>query len=406
VFSRLLSARLTEALSDTPAVIVIGPRQSGKSTFVRQVAHGRAYVTLDDPLDLARARANPGEFLDSLPDPVTIDEVQRAPELMLGLKLRIDRDRRPGRYLLTGSANVLTLPKVADSLAGRIEVLELLPLAQAEIEGTDAVFLERAFGEGWGDRVAWPADDVWRRIGRGGFPEPATRDSAARRRSWAASYVRTLLERDVRDLGNIEGLTEMPRLLTSLAQATGQAMNVDALSRVSKVPATTLRRYVDLLRAIFLVQLVPAWSLDGAAPRLAKTAKAYLVDSLLASYLLGFEPETAKQGAALPGALLEGFVANELARLCRAGGYGVECYHLRTVRQKEVPFVLEASGAVVGIALSESASLTERDWEGLEYLEALSPDRFKRGIVLYGGLETRHLTRTILALPYQGLWRP
>jgi predicted AAA+ superfamily ATPase len=384
--------------------MVIGPRQAGKSTFAQSLGSDRTYVTLDDPLDLARAKANPGEFLDSFPGAVTIDEIQRAPELMLPLKLRIDRDRRSGRFLLTGSANVLVLPKVADSLAGRLEVIELLPLTQAELEGQASRFLTLAFGEGWPGRQQVPPDAIEPRLVRGGFPEPASRGSAARRRQWFASYLRTLIERDIRDLGNIDGLTQVPRLLTLLAGEVGASLNVDSLSRESGIAATTLRRYLDLLKALFLIQLVPAWSTTTSA-RLAKTAKAYLLDSAFVGYLLGLSDEGLAVDAGRRKPVLENFVANELARLAGQSETPVGLYHLRTVRQKEVPFVLEgAAGTLVGINVTTQSNLMESDWEGLEYLEALSPDRFLRGIVLYAGSEIRALTTTIVALPYSVLW--
>jgi uncharacterized protein len=403
VIERSLQTGLSEALADTPVVTILGPRQTGKSTLSKLVDAKRKYLTLDDPLIRAEAKTDPGSFLDAYETPITIDEVQRAPELLMPIKLRVDRNRVPGSYLLTGSANVLALPKIADSLAGRMEVLELLPFTQAEIDGRPANFIDHALSQD-----PWPSfspdDRVADRIVRGGFPEPALRTGARRREAWFESYVKTLLERDVRDLAQIEGLVQLPRLLQLLAVRNGASLNVSSLARDCGIPHTTLTRYIDLLRKLYLLQIVPAWSAD-VDTRLTKSPRAYMVDSGLACYLANVDEDALRDDRLNFSHALNGFVANELARLITQSRRRPWLMHLRTVKLKEVDFILEARDRrVVGIEVKGGSSVQPADFEGLRYLQLLSGDRFHRGIVLYHGTEVIPVTSQLVALPIQSLW--
>ncbi len=404
---RQLEGAVTEALADTPITLIVGPRQSGKSTLAKQfVDRERRYVTLDDPDALMLARENPKEFLESYGTPLVIDEVQRAPELFLPIKLRIDRDRKPGSYLLTGSANVLTLPKIGDSLAGRVEVIDLLPLTQAEIDGTaEPNFVHAIFKKEPSARATWDCGvDLFERLGRGGFPEHALRASGRRRAQWCESYIRTLLERDVRDLAQIEGLTQLPRLLSLLAVRNGAALNVSSLSRDTGIAPTTLTRYLDLLKALFLVQSVSPWTVEEGA-RLLKAPKIYLVDPALACHLARVEATSLRESPMLLKPMLEGFVANELQRLIAQSESRPWLLHLRTVRQKEVDFVLESRDRrIVGIEVSASRNPTQSDTEGLAYLHELAGDRFHCGLVLYDGDECIPLGPKLWGMPHAALW--
>jgi len=402
-----LRGRVEEALADTPVIMIAGPRQAGKSTLAEEFAgKGRRYVTLDDPIALSEAKRDPGAFLDANGAPLIIDEVQRAPEILLPIKLRVDRNRTPGSYLLTGSANVLALPKVADSLAGRMEVIDLLPLTQGEMEGTEGNFVDAIFRPEYEPDEAWAKEEpILDRCRRGGFPEPALRSNPRRRRPWFESYFRTLLERDVRDLANIEGLTQMPRLLTLLATRNGSALNVSALARDTGIPATTLTRYLDLLRLLFLIQLVPTWSADTDT-RLLKSPKAFLVDTGLACHLAHLDDGSLGADSPLTRPMVEGFVANELARLITQSEVQPWLMHLRTVRMKEVDFVLESRDRrVVGIDVKFAASVQPSDFSGLRYLADLAGNRFQRGVLLYDGKETVRVGPTLMALPFGALWR-
>ena len=405
---RHLARSIAEALADTPVVLVHGPRQAGKSTLAEQVAGERLAgrrVTLDDPIVAAAAKADPMAFFAAYPPPVFIDEVQRAPQLFLPMKRLVDQNRKPGQFLLTGSANVLALPKMADSLAGRMEVVDLLPFSQGELaEGPDGL-VDALFGEAFTPKASPIAEaDLHERIVRGGYPEPSLRPSASRRATWFANYVRTLLERDVKDVADIEGLAQMPLLLSLLANRTGTVLNVSSLATEVNIPYTSLKRYLNLLQTIFLLQLVPAWS-TTRDKSFTKTPKAYLVDTGLLCHLANLDGRALAKDPAKLRPVLENFVAIELAKQCRFGEVRPWLMHLRTVRQLEVDFVLEARGGdVVGVQVKPTPSLRYEDAKGLRYLREVVGDRFRRGVVLYPGSEVQVLDQDILGLPISALW--
>lgn len=405
---RFAEQEVLDALGDTPVVLIHGPRQAGKSTLSRQIEESgqRTYVTLDDPIPRQRAQSDPAGFLKDYGWPLTIDEIQRVPELFLAIKASVDRERVPGKYLLTGSANVLVLPKIADSLAGRMAIVDLLPLSQGEMEGKAGTWIDSLFSN---DPIKLQTVEedprLLDRLARGGFPEPSMRDSATRRESWFSDYIRTLLDRDVRDLANIEALSQLPRLLSLLAARAGATLNVISLARDTGIPNTTLHRYLDLLKALFLIQLVPAWS-SNLGTRLTKSPKAYLVDTGLLCYLDNVRPAALEADRYRLAPILENFVALELKKMALVSEIRPTLMHLRTVKHLEVDFVLEArGGAVVGIDVKASATLTPSDAEGLRYLRELAGTSFQRGVVLYTGNEVVPLDDRIIGVPIQMLWK-
>jgi len=257
-----------DALQDTPVVFTQGPRQCGKTTLaqhLRELGHQAAYVTLDDTVALKAASSDPDGFVAGLPERVILDEVQRAPELFRAIKASVDRRRKPGRFLLTGSAQALVLPKVSESLAGRMEVLTLWPFSQGEIEASEEGFVDACFASEFKARKVasegWPT--LAERIARGGFPEAVARAAGARRRAWFDAYVQTILERDVRDLSNVTGLRELPTLLRLAATRTMGLLNFADLARDAVMPQTTLMRYWSLLEVTFLLRLLPPWNVTS-----------------------------------------------------------------------------------------------------------------------------------------------
>jgi predicted AAA+ superfamily ATPase len=405
MFPRLAESELRDALADTPVVLVHGPRQTGKSTLAQSVGQslGASYVSLDDPVPRALASQDPAGLLEGHSKTLIVDEVQRAPELFLALKSAVDRDRRPGRFLLTGSANVLALPKIADSLAGRMSIIDLHPLAQAEIEVTGENFVDRIFQTQpeFGERES---SDLAQRMVRGGFPEPYSRSKPNRRDAWFADYVRSLLERDVRDLANIEGLAQMPRLLKFLAIRCGSAVNVSDLAAETRIPNTSLHRYLDLLKALFLTFQVPAWSFDESA-KLAKTPKTFLVDSGLVCYLRSLGLETLEQDPDQFDSILKNFVATELQKLTAFSDLRPALFHLRTIRRLEVDFVLETrAGEILGISVVSALRPQPEHLEGLSHLRELAGDRFVRGVLIYRGLACQPLGSRLMAVPISALW--
>jgi len=408
MIERLAAQEVREALADTPVVLIHGPRQCGKSTLAKQMANEggeRRYISFDNPRYLADAKADPLAFLETYDEPLVIDEVQRVPELFLPLKLKVDEDRRPGRYLLTGSANVLHLPKIADSLAGRMAIVDLLPFSQSELEGSGDNFIDRIF-EGAIPKKAKPTDeqDLHARLVRGGFPEPSGRTSPSSRERWFTDYLRSMIERDVRDIANIDALSQVPRILRLIAARSGTTLNVASLARDTGIPNTSLHRYLDLLRAIFVTQSVLPWS-NSLDVRLVKTPRTYLVDSGMLCQLDNVTESTMAKDRDKFALVLESFVAMELKKLARFSNLRPEIHHLRTVRNLEVDFVLEArGGGIVGIDVKASKTLNGSEVDGLRYLNELAEDKFQHGIVLYTGQQVEPLAKNITALPISTLW--
>lgn len=405
MYARFVESRVEEALSDTPVVLVVGPRRAGKTTLVRKVeTRNRAYVTLDDLTALDAARSDPIGFVRGL-DRATIDEVQRAPDLLLAIKKTVDEDERPGRFLLTGSANVLTLPKVADSLAGRMETINLLPLARAEISGNAPTFLARLFaGRLRGDRKATVGEDLLRLVLMGGFPEAIARAGEQRRQDWARSYLTSILTRDLRDIADIEKMTELPKFVRLLAEHSGQLANYSQLGAGIGVSHKTGQRYVALLEQVFLVSTLPPWH-TNALKRIAKTPKLHFLDTglLAAARGLSFERVNADRG--LYGALLESFVFAEIVKLKAGSDLRFAPYHFRDARMREVDIVLERDdGVIAGIEVKASATVRAGDFVGLRTLAEACGKRFAQGVVLYDGTDLVSFGERMIAAPLASLW--
>jgi predicted AAA+ superfamily ATPase len=407
---RHLTPQLLAALADTPVVFVQGPRQAGKTTLVQNLAstgHSADYRTLDDAAVLAAAQHDPDGFVDSLPERVILDEVQRAPELFRAIKASVDRRRKPGRFLLTGSANALVLPKVSESLAGRMEVLTLRPFSQGEIEGRVEGFVDACFAAEFRPRKLkgenWPA--LVERIVAGGFPEALTRPDAARRAAWFGSYVTTILERDVRDLANVQHLRELPRLLRLIAARSCGVLNLADLARDARLPLTTLQRHWALLEAVFFVQTLPAWS-GNLTSRLAKTPKLLLGDTGLLCHLLALDADRLKTDDLMTGAVLESFVTSELFKQVTWSETRPSLFHYRTHKQQEVDIVMEdRRGRLVGIEVKKTASPSSSDFKGLKHLQEMTGKRFLRGVLLYTGAESVPFGKDFYALPVSALWQ-
>ena len=406
---RLMSPRIIDALGDSPVVLLNGARQTGKTTLVQNLPRkDRAtYISLDEAGYLSAALADPAGFVSGMTGPVIIDEVQHAPELFRAIKLAVDRRRTAGRFLLTGSANVLLLPRLAESLAGRMEILTLWPLAQAEIESSTGSLVDRLFGASLptpGRRASEGAELVRRVLG-GGYPEPLARAAEMRRKAWFNSYLTTILQRDVRDLANIEGLATLPRLLALLASRAGGLLNLADVSRAISLPYATLHRYIALLEATFLVRLLPAWNAN-LGRRLVKAPKLLLNDTGLIANLLGLNAGRLAGQRNLLGGLMENFVAMELLKDAGWSSTQPQLFHFRTQAGQEVDVVLEdAAGRVVGVETKASTTVVADDFKGLRHLAELVGDRFVRGVVMHTGDQTVPFAANLHAMPISELWR-
>ena len=409
MLARHCTGKILKALADTPVVFLRGARQTGKSTLAQTLVSGEwpgRYLTLDDPAVLSAARSDPAGFVGGLAGPVVLDEVQRAPGLFLAIKAAVDRDRQPGRFLLTGSSEVLHLPSAAESLAGRMEILTLWPLSQGEIEGVTERFIDLAFSgrplpistSAPGFRTLLP------RILQGGFPEMLGRRTSDRRRAWFSSYVTAILQRDIRDMAAITGLSDLPRLLALLAARMSGIVSFAEISRALSMPSTTLKRYIALLEATFLVQMLPAWSGD-LGRRLVKASKLVLADTGLAATLLGVESERVEGEPTLIGRLLEDFVVMELCKQASWSKTGPRLYHFRAHSGEEVDIIMEdGAGRLVGVEVKASTSVGEGDFRSLRILAAATGKKFVRGVVLYTGRETVPFGKNLTAAPVSALW--
>lgn len=406
MFERHLAARLSAALEDSPVVFVHGARQCGKSTLVQSVSTRRKarYVTLDEAGTLSAARADPQGFLAGLETPVVIDEVQACPALLPAIKVAVDRRREPGRYLLTGSANALVVPELSRSLVGRVELLSLRTLSQGEIAGTTDGFVDWLFSSDPVPASFPKVADIGARVVAGGYPEVIARRSSERRVAWFEAYVTTILQRDVRDLADVEGLHQLPQLLRLLAARSASIVNFSEISRALALPQTTLKRYFALLEAVFLIQRLPAWS-TNLGKRFARSPKLFVLDSGLAAHLQGIDGAAWKEPATRRGPLLENFVFSEIEKQLGWNSVRARLHHYRAHEGDEIDFILEdPRGRVVGVEVKASATPSASDAAPLRKLAQELGSRFVRGVVLHCGTEVVPFDRRVHALPVSALW--
>lgn len=398
---------LTEALADTPVVLIHGPRQCGKTTLALAIAktRGHAYFSFDDAVALGAATTDPVGFVADLPEHCILDEVQRVPALFTAIKAAVDRGRRPGRFLLTGSANVLLLPKLADSLAGRMEILRLHPLAQCELARRvpgllDALFEGRFEARDYG-RLG---RELVERIAAGGYPAALARATPRRRAIWYRDYIETLIQRDVRDLARIRSLDALPRLLALAAGQTARLLNVSDLAAPFQLSRPTIKDYVTLLERLFLVEPLAPWH-SNRLSRLIKTPKLHLGDTGVACALLGLDAESLWRDRSTLGQLLETFVYQELRRQASWRDDDIRFHHYRDKDGAEVDLVLERGGReLAGVEVKASATVTAADFRGLRKLRDAAGKRFTAGVVLYDGEVSVGFGERLFAVPVRALW--
>lgn len=399
---------VAEALEDTRVILINGARQAGKSTLTRLIAGGvPSAITrlLDDPAVLRAAHDDPTGFVDH-EGLMVIDEVQLAPELLRPIKLAVDLDPAPGRFLLTGSSRVLALRGLPDALPGRMEIVELWPFSQGEITGGPDRFIDALFVHG--ARINHTSDlrkrDYLELAVVGGFPE-AVRRSPRRRAAFFDSYLSTLIERDVLELANIERHGELLKLLALLASRAGGLLVPATLAGSSGIPRTTLVRYLGLLASVFLIKSIPAWS-SGQSHRAVGTPKLAFVDTGVVCHLLGQDANRLGEPDGAAGPVLENFVVMELARQLTWSEQRGRLYHYRTKDKVEVDALIETpDGRVIGIEVKAGATVRTKDLAGLRNLAKVLGDRFVAGCVLYTGQQTLPFGDKLRAVPLDALWR-
>jgi len=406
-FPRYLAPRIREALADTPAVLIHGPRQSGKTTLARAVGEPRGYryLSFDDDAIRAAATGDPVGFIDRLPAKTILDEVQRVPELFTSLKTAIDRRRTPGRFILTGSANVLLVPALADSLAGRMGILRLDPLSQCEIESRKPQFIDTLFRRDFKIDVRERLGvALAERITAGGYPAALARRTRPRQQAWYRDYIEAQVQRDVRDLSRLRSFDALPRLLTLAAGQTARLTNVADLSAPFELTRQTIHEYVTLLERVFLVERLTAWHTNRLS-RLVKRPKLHMGDTGVACALLGIDAPGLDSDRQLFGAMLETFVLQELRRQASWRPIPLDFFHFRDRDDFEVDLVIEqGQGAVAAVEVKAAATVGEGDLRGLRKLKNAAGSRFTAGVVLYDGSATIRFDNDLFAVPVRRLW--
>lgn len=408
MFKRHIKPYLIKALERSPVVLLNGARQVGKSTLVKELIKekGYTYLTFDDETVYLAAKTDPASFINGLQKPAIIDEVQRVPEIFLNIKIDVDNNRIAGNYLLTGSANPLLIPNLGDSLAGRMEIINLMPLSQGEIEGTMEAFIDKAFSS---ESFKQPQEtiskkELYQKIITGGYPSVQGKDEEIKE-AWMRAYINLLLQRDIKDIAQIEKIIELPNLLKILASRAANLLNVSEVSRECKMVAQTVHRYIALLETIFIITLQQSWH-TNLALRYIKSPKVYLVDSGLLSYLLGMNIELSFNEPITIGKIVENFVVNELKKQATWSKTHPDIYHFRTTSGTEVDIILENRQAqIIGIEVKSAEKVTVDDFKGLKHLQEKIDKKLLKGIVFYCGSQVVPFGKDLWALPINCLWQ-
>jgi uncharacterized protein len=409
MYTRLIQKNIEEALGDTSVIIVNGARQTGKSTLCKTLIDTKMldadYITFDSRTPMAAAQKDPEGFLAGLKPHVVLDEIQRVPEILLAIKKYIDTDRTNRRFILTGSADVMTLPKLSESLAGRIEIHNLWSLSQDEIRGKKSSFLDKLidpsnpFHTG---ATSW--EDIINILTIGGYPEILSRKNEQRRIKWFEAYINSILQKDIKELANIEKISEIPNLLEILAGRVGSTVNLADISRLLGMPASTVKRYYMLLQHVFLIKEIPAWT-PNFEGRFVKMPKIFISDTGVLCYLRGDTHTSLLHDRNRVGAVMENFVIMEIIKQMSWSPLGFKPYHFRDHKGIEVDLLLEnRQKHIYGIEIKTSASVKSSDFKGLEYFAEHNPKNFKKGIVFYTGDQYIQFSEKMHAVPLSLLW--
>lgn len=409
LLTRHIRPHLLEALAESRAVALLGARQVGKSTLVADLAasdYPARFINLDDEATANAARADPTGLIAGISVPTVIDEIQRAPGLLLAIKQRLDSDRSRGQFLLTGSANILTLPTVADALPGRVEYLNLWPLSQGELRDHRETFIEALFAGRFPPVSGAPIGRgaAAAMLATGGYPELQGRNPRGRSRFFA-SYVASIIGRDLDDVANVRNIENVERLLFLIAARSGGLTSFHGMGTDLGLDANTVRAHTKILEDLFLVRQLRPWHVNLGS-RQVKSSKLHIVDTGLLAYLIGANERRITDDGGVTGTLLESFVAMELLRQADWAQEPVQLFHYRDKQQREVDVILERHGGeIVGVEVKASATPASGDFAGLRYLRDKLGARFNAGVVLHTGADTLPFGDRLAAVPISGLWR-
>lgn len=412
MFHRFLRPRILSALDSSPAVLLVGPRQSGKTTIVTKIAEslGYEFVSFDRIANQAAALGDPVGFIEGKNKPIVLDEVQRVPQIFLPIKVDVDNHRDiNGRYILTGSANPLLVPKLGDALTGRMLLLQMWPLSQGELLGVKESFLDRVFAEDFrsSETTLFSRKELLKKTCLGGFPSMHAAKNEEERRAWCDSYLSLALQKDVQELAQIEGLSYMPTLLQLIASRVGSTINYSELSNSTKIPLTSVRRYTQLLQSLFLLHAVPPWS-RNFGKRLTQAPKIYFIDTGVLLHTLNFDEQRLDETPAVFGGVAENFVVNELCKqITWAEKKRVKMYYCRlSDNRTEVDIILEDErGKIVGIEVKSGETPGKDDFKHLKQMKEFVGEDFIRGIVLYSGQDKVPFGSETWAVPINDLWK-
>ena len=388
MINRTILKDLQEALAVFPVVLLCGARQVGKSTLVLSLCEH--YITLDDITQLDGARADPKRFIQDLPRPIVIDEIQKAPELLPAIKEEVDRKRKNGDFLLTGSANLLGYKKVTESLAGRMGVMELLPLSCREMANrADANLADDLFSAEWpNNKTPQSSNLLLDSLLQGGYPELQRIHTQRGRNLWFSSYVSTYIERDVRDIGELRHIDRFIHLLNILAPRSATLLNKAELSRTAGIEQKTLTNYLSLLEMVFQIKRIQPYS-TNLGKRFVKSPKLFFTDSGVLCHLLGLNSKETLRNSSHYGAILETFVFTELLKAVQYSESPTRLWHYRTSDQHEIDLLIERDGKVIPVEIKAAKTVRKKDFKHIEDLQSRN-STVKNGVIFYQGEQLVH----------------
>lgn len=406
MFSRFLELQISKTLDFSRVTAVIGPRQAGKTTLVNSfTSDDRQFFTLDDHFTYEQASIDPIGFVRRV-DRCCIDEIQRIPDLIRAIKMSVDADSRPGRFLITGSADILTIPTISESLAGRMVVHTLFPLTQSEIEGKQTLSIDDLISGNLKifAKTSYIKDALEKRVLRGGYPDVCNTTSEDAKKTWTRSYIETMLRREIKDISSAYKFVELSKFIEACAIQTSQLVEYSSIARDMKLDVKTVQKYIDILEQMYILRRLPSWH-NNELKRLIKSPKIHFIDSGLAATIRQIELSDVIRDRSLFGTLLESFVFSELLKMSTWSQQRLTFFHYRDKQRNEVDIVItNGRQDVVGLEVKASDTLSTHALKGMKKLQNSSGERFKAGYVFYTGNQIIPMADNILAVPVSALW--